>query len=234
MALDYVASYSADRGTDVLHFGVKGMKWGVRKGSSSGGSVSLARRHEDMMAARAKRVNKLVQTRAHVEAGKRNLVTGRGDKKLSTQQALKKLDRKIARLTPKNHVLIDSEGKVLVRNKKVVPKEKPAPVDPATESQTAKYHRLKSQLAVRGAHSLDTEDLQFLNSRTDAIAKASKLLETPESWLSKTVKSTVDAASKKILKDVTQALVTKHVTPKLHNRLRLPLPPPVPPPTPTP
>lgn len=39
MLTDYVGSFSAASGTELLHHGVKGMKWGVRKPSGSGAAA---------------------------------------------------------------------------------------------------------------------------------------------------------------------------------------------------
>lgn len=168
MPQEYVALFSAKRGSELLHYGVKGMKWGVRRSNSGG---------------------RLTSTPAAAKA--------------------------------------HAEGRVHT-------KTETAPHSGAQESSIAQYNRLKKQVAKKGASSLSDEELRFLNSRAEAISKANKTFHNQNSWLSKNVKSSLDAAASKLMKDVVQAAVTKHAATPLHGRLNLPPPVRPSPPTPTP
>lgn len=240
---DYIGAAKA-KNSDVLHYGVKGMKWGVRSNSkitvtrSKSIAPTRARKREEADLVRTKEAQRLSGLRERVAEGKSTV--SRNGKKLSTDEAIKAIDNDIAKLTKKN-VVVD---RIDESNKKILA-ELPPPANAQKsilkkdieegESSVERYNRLRAEVLTKGAKSLEDEDLRFLNSRREAVSKASAAYNTKNSKLRKLVMSTIDTAASKLLKDATQGLVTKHIVPKLHNKLNIPIPnPPTPTPTPTP
>lgn len=107
----------------LAHFGVKGMKWGIRKSDTSGGTSSSG-----------------------------------------------------------------SKG--------------PIPKAPANEGHAEKYNRLRSQIKTHGPNSLSPEELNFVNARTEAIAKINKMNVASPGWLSDTTKVVMQETTKTLMKDL--------------------------------
>jgi hypothetical protein len=107
----------------LAHFGVKGMKWGIRKSDTSGGSSS-------------------------------------GGSKGSPPKA------------------------------------------PANEGHAEKYDRLRAQIKTHGPNSLSPEELNFVNARTEAIAKINKMNVASPGWLSDTSKVVLQETTKTLMKDL--------------------------------
>lgn len=163
MPQDFVASFSAVKGTDLLHHGVKGQKWGVRRARGPGGLVDKSSSGSGRSAAKTDHVGKA---------------------KGSTQTLSK-------------------------------------PAHSGTETSIDRYTRLKSEVKKNGAHKLNDDDLKFFNARTDAVKRANQTFNKKGSFLQKTVQLAIAAAATKLIKDVTQAAVSQHVTPSLFNSLKL-------------
>lgn len=238
--MDYVASFKVEHGSDILQYGVKGMKWGVRNNNritSSRGSKAkptLARKKEEKNLAKAKEIDRLVNLRDKVESGKSTVSVG--GKKLSTDQALKKIDRNIDKLSKRNEVVAKQTrilGEKPVAASKTAQAQKP--VDRSNESSIQRYNRLKAEVAKKGANSLEDEDLKFLNTRREALAKANAAYHTKDSTLQKLVRAAIEATMDKQLKSATDRLGDMHLKPRLNKLVdktqRLT---PLPTPTPTP
>lgn len=119
---DYLGKLELDP-EDKLDYGTKGMRWGIRKSDSSGGSSSNG-----------------------------------------------------------------SKGSI--------------PKAPANEGHAEKYNRLRSQIKTHGPNSLSPEELNFVNARTEAIAKINKMNVASPGWLSDTTKVVMQETTKTLMKDL--------------------------------
>ncbi len=228
MTQDYVGSFKTDRGSDLLHFGVPGMKWGVRRSRSAGGGSSSRpkptkdRKREVESAAKAKQHAELTARIDKIKNGNGRPLVVKG-KQLSKAESVKHLEEQA---------------------KKVAPKTKPEPKAPAkstNESETVKlsdgteitvgkkvtvtkdFEALKTQVREKGANSLTDDELKYVNSRTEAVRKANEAYKQPESWLAKTVKSTIKTALDQQLKKTTDVAANHfgdQVRAKLKTRLK--------------
>lgn len=198
--------------TFISHHGVKGMKWGVRRdsvGSARGKKLNptRARKKEDKNIARAKEVARLQKLKEDVLSGKTTLAVG--DKKVSTAQAVKALDKRIEANAKRNPIVKKQE------ELKPAPKKSEKDVEEVTLSDGTKlaiektsvstmdFNALKVQVREKGANSLTDDELKYVNARTEAVRKANEAYKQPDSWLSKTVKSTVRSTFDQQLKKTT-------------------------------
>lgn len=157
MPQEYVASFNAAKGTELLHYGVRGMRWGVRNSPSSsgggGGGNSTVK------------VGRIV---AHPRS-----TSGKGE---------------VVTLHPQPHVL-------------------PLHHPPVNESSIQRYARLRTQVKLIGPHHLSDDDLKFFNARAEALTKAKKVVQNPQSRIHKAINEALDAALKKVLSKSTDALL---------------------------
>jgi hypothetical protein len=131
--VDYLANLKLEEG-DKLDYGVRGMKWGIRKNDNTGTSKS----------------------------------SSSGDKSAP-------------------------------------------PKAPANESSAARYDRLRAQIKTHGANSLEPDDLNFVTSRTEAIAKINKMNVTSPGWLTDTSKVVLQETTKTLMKDLAGAAVKEYI-----------------------
>jgi hypothetical protein len=96
------------------------------------------------------------------------------------------------------------------------------------ESGIDKYNRLKAEVKKGNANKLDDDDLKFLNSRADAIAKANKAFNQQGSWLQKTVQTAVDNALQTQAKKAANLVAEKYIGAKLEKKLKVKIPDPTP------
>jgi hypothetical protein len=209
MAKDYVASFSEVKASDALHFGVKGMHWGVRKSRSGGGSSGSAkpthaRKKEDAAKAKAKvgaahdaRIEKL-----KAGTGRPLIVNG---KKLSTKESIDHLEKQKKKLGLKPLKKVEA---------------KPTDVIKKDESPNDTYARLKAKAKKDGPNSLTDDELKYLNGRSEALSKAQKLVADPESWLSKTVKSTFQSVLQDTMKNVATTAATAFVADRANTKIK--------------
>lgn len=191
MVKDYIAAYvpSSD---DIRHFGVRGMKWGVRRNRSAGGKATptRARKKEDKANADTKQHAALMARAEKIKAG-----TGRplivNGKLLSRAESVSHLQKQAAKLGVKPKTA----------------EVKPADKKPAEPSlPTKSFNELKAQVKEKGANSLSDDELKYLNARTEALGKAQKAYGDQGSWLAKTVKSSLkNAAEQQIRKQTNSA-----------------------------
>jgi hypothetical protein len=188
MTQDYVGSFKT-RDTELLHYGVKGMKWGIRRDRGGSPKPTRARAKEEAAKARAKQGAAFDARIEKLKGGTGRPLVVNG-KKLSTKESidyLEKQKRKIG-IKPEKEVkpAKTSEEKV---------------IDKGTASGNL-YNALRAKAAKDGVNSLTDEELTYLNKRNENLIKAQKLVTTPDSWLMKTVKGAVEKA---INKNVDQA-----------------------------
>jgi hypothetical protein len=206
MPKDYVALF--DKGTEILHYGIKGMHWGVRNSRSSGGSggsakPTHARVKEEQLKAKVKvgaahdaRIEKL-----KAGTGRPLIVNG---KKLSTKESIDHLEKQKKKLGLKP--LKTTEAKTTVVSKNEAPNDT--------------YARLKAKAKKDGPASLTDDELKYLNGRSEALSKAQKLVADPESWLSKTVKSTFQNVLQEQMKNVASTAATAFVADRANAKIK--------------
>lgn len=119
-----MSHFDGDGGDFLAHYGVPGMKWGIRKPSSSAGSTSGG----------------------------------------STSKSI--------------------------------------PKAPANETHGQKYDRLRMQVKTHGTNSLSQEELNFVNARTEAIAKINKMNVSSPGWLTDASKVVLQETTKTLMKDL--------------------------------
>lgn len=110
-----------------------------------------------------------------------------------------------------------SSGELKVASTKREPA--PAAKKPATtsavpdgsETSSARYSRLAAQAKSGKASEMSTPDLQFFNSRTEALAKVNKLTQSDPNWLAKTTKTVLQNAAQKELQNVADSLARKYI-----------------------
>lgn len=85
------------------------------------------------------------------------------------------------------------------------------PHAPANESHGARYDRLRSHIKAHGANSLSSEDLNFVNSRTEAIAKINKMNVSHPGWLTDASKIVLQETTKSLMKDLAGAAVKEYI-----------------------
>jgi hypothetical protein len=79
---------------------------------------------------------------------------------------------------------------------------KSIPKASANETHGEKYNRLRSQIKTHGPNSVSTEDLNFVNARTEAIAKINKMNIASPGWLTDTSKVILQETTKTLMKDL--------------------------------
>lgn len=181
-ANDYLGTIR-DQPDDIEHFGVRGMKWGIRndsRSSSSGSSgktkPTRAKVKEDKARADAKTHAALKTRIEKIKAGTGRPLVMNG-KVLSRAESVKHLERQAAKLAPKT-------------------KDAPKPTEAKPEAPGTLYTQLTAKAKEKGVSSLTDDELKYLNGRTEALSKAKKLITEPDSWLVATVKNAVKTAAK--------------------------------------
>lgn len=79
---------------------------------------------------------------------------------------------------------------------------KPIPKAPANENSAQKYDRLRAQIKSHGPNSLEPDELNFVNARTEAIAKINKMNIASPGWLTDTSKVILQETTKTLMKDL--------------------------------
>lgn len=79
---------------------------------------------------------------------------------------------------------------------------KAIPKAPANENSAQKYDRLRMQVKTHGPNSLEPEELNFVNARTEAIAKINKMNVSSPGWLTDTSKVVLQETTKTLMKDL--------------------------------
>lgn len=87
----------------------------------------------------------------------------------------------------------------------------PPKAAPANETHGQRYDRLRSQIKTHGSNSLSQEDLNFVNARTEAIAKINKMNVASPGWLSDTSKVVMQETTKTLMKDIAGAAVKEYI-----------------------
>jgi hypothetical protein len=197
---DYVGA-ARDGGFE--HYGVKGMHWGIRNSRSSiSGSpakaktatASRAHKKESSDVAKSKEIDRLVSLRDKVKPG--GVAISKNGKKLSSDQAIKAINKDIERL---------SKGNSVVDKRIAATKNSHAPLEKtdhglkndmvnSSESSTARYARLDAHAKQHGPKSLDDEDLKFLNTRREALGKAHAAYAKPKSKLRVALQASITQA----------------------------------------
>lgn len=88
------------------------------------------------------------------------------------------------------------------------------------ESSSDRYARLQAQAKGGGASKMDDADLKFLNARTEALAKVSKLTEQKPGWLSETGKKVLRSAAEKQLQSVADSIANKYISEPIVKNLK--------------
>jgi hypothetical protein len=181
---DYIGT--PPEGYEIIHYGVKGMKWGVRRDRDGGPRPTRARRKEDAENENAKKMDQLIRGRNEVHLGKSDLVSTKGNKQMSTKEALEAYDKDINKLAKKSPAA-----------KKVLDDAKRAAKEDGTltpSSDTQKYNAIRRQAMEQGVGSLNNEQLKFLNTRAEALTKAKTQFADKQSWLSKSLEAATNRA----------------------------------------
>lgn len=79
---------------------------------------------------------------------------------------------------------------------------KPIPKASANENSAQKYDRLRAQIKTHGPNSLEPDELNFVNARTEAIAKINKMNIASPGWLTDTSKVILQETTKTLMKDL--------------------------------
>lgn len=182
MALDYVGSYNA-RDADLQHYGVKGMKWGIRRDRGGAPKPTRARAKEVAAKERAKQGAAFDARIEKLKGGTGRPLVVNG-KKLSTKESIDYLEKQKRKLGIKE-------------SKDAKPKEGQEKVVDAGVASGNLYNALRAKAAKDGVNSLTDDELKYLNGRNEALIKATKLIQTPDSWLAKTIKGAVEKAVNK-------------------------------------
>ena len=88
---------------------------------------------------------------------------------------------------------------------------KSIPKAPANENSAQKYDRLRSQIKSHGPNSLEPDELNFVNARTEAISKINKMNVASPGWLTDTSKVVLQETSKSLMKDLAGAAVKEFI-----------------------
>lgn len=89
--------------------------------------------------------------------------------------------------------------------------EAPKP-DHHVEPSTNRYSRIQQDIKARKTNSLSSEDLNFYNSRTEALKKIAKMNEVQPSWISSTSKKVLQKTAEQVLSDVAGATAKKYIS----------------------
>lgn len=87
----------------------------------------------------------------------------------------------------------------------------PPPKAPANEAASQKYNRLRTQIKTHGPNSLEPDELNFVNARTEAIAKVNKMNLSSPGWLTDTSKVVLQDTTKTLMKDLAKAAVKEYI-----------------------
>lgn len=204
MSQDYVESFNAKRDAELLHHGVKGQKWGIRR---SRGSVALrstkskptrARVKEKISEDKAKQHAALTARIEKVKAGGRPLIVN--GKQLSRAESVKHLEAKAKKLAPKGG---KTEAKKSTESETT--KVKLADGTEVTVSKTTSntpprdFNTLRTMAKQKKLDNLTDEELRILNTRTDALNKARNSYAKKKSPARKALEGFIAAALKKKL-----------------------------------
>lgn len=206
MPADYVASFKTEHGSDILHHGIKGMKWGIRRSNpsaarSTASKPTRARVKEKEADAKAKQHAALQARIEKLKIGGRPLIVN--GKQLSRAESVKHLEKQAKKVAPKTEKTVKLD----------IPKKKPvdAVTDEGKPTKIHDFNALKVQVRKKGANSLTDDELKYLNSRTEAINKARASYAKKDGWLAKNVKSSVDKALSQQLSRVVGAATAKYL-----------------------
>ena len=87
-----------------------------------------------------------------------------------------------------------------------------APESSGSESAQARYARLTEQAKASGASSLSDDDLRFVNSRTEALNKVSKMTSSNPSWLKETSTKVLKKTAEKTMQEISNSVARKYIT----------------------
>ena len=201
MANDYISAHAASL-LDLKHYGVRGMKWGVRNASRGGkGKPTRAKVKEDKQRASAKAAEALTSRAEKIKAGTGRPLVVNG-KALSREESVKYLERQAAKLGGKTKTT-----------------DKTADTKAETNVNQTQYNAIKRKALETGVKSLTDDELKYFNARNEAMAKAQKAFAEPDSWLRKTVgeairnaaKEQINAGAKKVADRASTKLLEKIV-----------------------
>lgn len=181
MTQDYVAS-SKSRLADLMHHGVKGMKWGVRRPRGSDGTVSGGAAKTDHVGTAKARPVKIGDVVPHTKSptGKIEITKIHSTKDTGT------------------HHEADVTGKPTHKDLSHPARH--------TETSIERFDRLKAEAKAKGASKLNDDDLKFLNARADAVNKANKMFAEPDSKIKAAIKDAFEQAAKKQLNNAVDSL----------------------------
>lgn len=181
----------------LMHYGVKGMRWGIRNDNDGSPRPTLARAREVRRIAKADQIDAIRASRPSIAAGQTSVV--RNGKILSTKQALKSVDKQAEKLAKRNPIAQQRE-----EARKFAHEEEKQKTLAEVEHSVAKFNRLEAQMKTHGLHSLQDDELKFVNSRNEALAKAQAAYTKPKSWL----RTTLTNHAKKIASEELLGLMT--------------------------
>lgn len=79
------------------------------------------------------------------------------------------------------------------------------------ESSSARYSRLTAEVKAGKASDLTEQDLKFVNARTEALAKVSKMAEEQPSWLKDTATKVVQQSAQRQMQTLADTLADKYI-----------------------
>lgn len=82
----------------------------------------------------------------------------------------------------------------------------------ASETSQARYARLKSQAASKGAGSMSDDDLKFFNNRTEAMKKVAQLHEKNPNWLKETAQTVIRKTAQESIQQIASSVAKQYVT----------------------
>jgi hypothetical protein len=180
--MDYLAQYR-DEPDDILHFGVKGMKWGVRNDSSRAA-------RDRVIAGKASAGDK---ARVTLGSSSHDLIWGGGLKGAAARMNARH-DKKSAKESTSASVdhLVNHTG-------------------PETHSQ--RYERIRTIAKAGRTKDLSDDDMRFFNNRSQAIHKVNAYTAKKPHWAKETgvkvLQNTATAAVGGVAAAVTARYVTK-------------------------
>lgn len=80
------------------------------------------------------------------------------------------------------------------------------------ETSAQRYSRLAGEAKGGGQNNWSQEDLNFFNSRTEAINKVNKMFEQKPGWLSTTSKTVLQKTAQRTMQDIANGVTNKYIT----------------------
>lgn len=193
MAKDYLSMVSPSP-ADAEHYGVKGMRWGIRRDPKTGARpIAVALNESAFGRATQRNVDRYNRNQA-AKAMKKAVKTTDPEKKA---KALKKAE--------------DFGADISSKGAKAQATKASPPKAPANEPASQKYNRLRTQIKTHGPNSLEPDELNFVNARTEAIAKVNKMNLSSPGWLTDTSKVVLQDTTKTLMKDLAKAAVKEYI-----------------------